>query len=158
MYLPKNSLVTQRGIEANPNQLHALREMLSPQNRREVQRLTSRIAVLNRFISRSTEKCLPFYHLLKANRESKWNEECENAFQELKNYLATKPVEGEPFYLYAAVSHATVSGVLVREDRGDQRPVFYISRSLVDAETRYPAMEKQALAVVSAARKLQPYF
>lgn len=53
-------LVTQRGIEANPDQLYALRDMPSPRNRREVQRLTGRIAALNRFISRSTDKCLSF--------------------------------------------------------------------------------------------------
>ena len=156
-------LVTQRGIEANPDQIRALREMPSPRNKREVQKLTGRIAALNRFISRSTDKCLPFYQLLKSNKESKWNDECEKAFRELKEYLAkppilAKPAIGEPLYLYVAVSHAGISGVLVREDRGDQKPVFYISKSLVDAETRYPAMEKLALAIVTSARKLRPYF
>ena len=47
---------------------------------------------------------------------------------------------------------------MVREESGDQKPIYYVSRSLVDAETRYPVMEKLALAVVTAARKLRPYF
>ena len=64
-------LVTQRGIQANPDQLNALRNMPSPRNRREVQRLTWRIAALNRFISRSSDKCLPFNSLLKANKKSR---------------------------------------------------------------------------------------
>ena len=100
---------------------------------------------------------------MRGNKKFEWTEKCEEAFKQLKQYLAeppvlAKPEMGEPLYLYVAVSHTAVIGVLVREERGDQKPVFYISRSLVDAETRYPAMEKLALAVVTAARKLRPYF
>ena len=51
-----------------------------------------------------------------------------------------------------------MSGVLIREDNGEHKPIYYVSRSLVDAETRYPVMEKLTLAVVTAARKLRPDF
>ncbi|XP_013739462.1 uncharacterized protein LOC106442308 [Brassica napus] len=156
-------LVTCRGIEANPKQISALIEMVSPRMKREVQRLTGRVAALNRFISRSTDKCLPFYNTLKGNKKFKWSEECEKAFQQLKRYLATppvlaKPVEGEPLFLYIAVSTTAVSGVLIREERGEQKPIFYISKTLLDAEARYRLMEKLAFAVVISARKLRPYF
>ena len=53
-------LVSFHGIEANPKQITALIKMASPRTKREVQRLTGRVAALNRFISRSTDKCLPF--------------------------------------------------------------------------------------------------
>ena len=125
-------LVTHRGIEANPKQIEAFLGMASPQNKREVQRLTGRVAALNRFISRSTDKCLAFYDVLRGNKKFEWTIRCEEAFQELKKYLATppilaKPVIGEPLYLYIAVSDTAVSGVLVREDRGEQKPIFYVS-------------------------------
>ncbi|XP_013617538.1 PREDICTED: uncharacterized protein LOC106324061 [Brassica oleracea var. oleracea] len=156
-------LVTCRGIKANPKQINALIEMASPKTKREVQRLTGRFAALNRFISRSTDKCLPFYDTLKGNKKFEWSEECEKAFQQLKRYLATspvptKPVEGEPLFMYMAVSTIAVSGVLIREERGEQKPIFYISKTLLDAETRYPLMEKLAFVVVTSARKLRPYF
>ena len=61
-------IVTQRGIEPNPKQITAIQDLPSPKNIREVQRLTGRIAALNRFILRSTEKCLPFYKLLRGNK------------------------------------------------------------------------------------------
>ena len=101
--------------------------------------------------------------LVKSLRENDHIGHLEECFKVLNKYLSTppilaKPVTGEPLYLYVAVSQAAVSGVLVREEQGDQRPIFYTSKSLVDAETRYPIMEKLALAVVSAARKLRPYF
>ena len=97
-----------------------------------MQRLTGRVATLNRFISRSTDKCLAFYDVLRGNKKFKWTTRCEEAFQELKKYLATppilaKPIIGEPLYLYVAVSDSAVSGVLVREDRGEQKPILYVS-------------------------------
>lgn len=62
-------VVTQRGIEASPKQISAILDLPSPKNSREVQRLTGRIAALNRFISRSTDKCLPFFELLRGNKK-----------------------------------------------------------------------------------------
>ncbi|KAF8113280.1 hypothetical protein N665_0052s0003 [Sinapis alba] len=56
------------------------------------------------------------------------------------------------------VSITAVSGVLIREERGEQKPIFYVSKTLLDVETRYPLMENLALAVVMSARKLRPHF
>lgn len=156
-------IVTQRGIEANPKQISAVLNLPSPKNSREVQRLTGRIAALNRFISRSTDKCLPFYDLLRGNKKFIWDERCEEAFTQLKQYLTTPPVLAKPdvgdvLSLYVAVSQAAVSSVLIKEDRGEQKPIFYTSRRMTGPETRYPTLEKMALAVVEAARKLRPYF
>jgi len=77
-------LVTHHGIEANPKQIEALLGMASPQNKREVQPLTGRVAAFNRFISRSTNKCLAFYDVFWGNKKFEWTTRCEEAFQELK--------------------------------------------------------------------------
>ncbi|XP_013616926.1 PREDICTED: uncharacterized protein LOC106323330 [Brassica oleracea var. oleracea] len=68
------------------------------------------------------------------------------------------PDIGDVLSLYVAVSQAAVSSVLIKEDRGEQNPIFYTSRCMTGPETRYPTLEKMALAVVEAARKLRPYF
>ncbi|XP_019089100.1 PREDICTED: uncharacterized protein LOC109127941 [Camelina sativa] len=157
-------IVTERGIEANPRQINAFLSMSSPRTLREVQRLNGRIVALNRFIYRSTDKCLPFYQLLrKGGKNFLWDAKCKEAFAQLKAYLSeppvlAKPEFGEPLFLYVAVSDSAVSGVLVREERGEQGPIFYISKSFTGTESRYPMMEKLALAVVTSARKLRPYF
>ncbi|KAF8081444.1 hypothetical protein N665_0886s0004 [Sinapis alba] len=132
-------------------------------NSREVQRLTGRIAGLNRFISRSTDKCLPFYDLLRGNKKFVWGERCEEAFDQLKLYLTTPPVlakpdKGDTLYLYVAVSTTAVSSVLVKQDWGEQMLIFYTSKRMTDAETRYSTLEKMALAMITSARKLRPYF
>ena len=67
-------MVSQRGIEANPNKIRAIMEMVPPRNVKEVQSLNGKIAALNRFVSRATDKCLPFFCMLKKSFE--WTTEC----------------------------------------------------------------------------------
>ena len=57
-------MVTYRGIEVNPNQVKAINSLQPPRNPKEVQKLTGMTAALNRFISRSTDMCRPFFQLL----------------------------------------------------------------------------------------------
>lgn len=154
-------MVSQRGIEANPEKVRAILEMEAPRTTKQLQQLTGRIAALNRFISRSTDKCLPFFKILR--KAFIWSEECEEAFKKLKEYLAnppllSRPTEGEILYLYLAVSPSAVSSVLVREDSGVQKPVYFTSKALHGAEERYPRIEKLAFALIISARRLRPYF
>ena len=99
---------------------------------------------------------------MRGNKKFTWDEKCEEAFTQLKQYLTTPPVltkpdVGDVLSLYVAVSPAAVSSVLIKEYRSEQKPIFYTSRSITGPETRYPTLEKMALAVVEAARKLRPY-
>ena len=64
----------------------------------------------------------------------------------------------EELYLYIAVSQAAVNMTLVRDEGDSQRSVYFISKAFRGAEERYPRMEKLAFALVTAARKLKPYF
>ena len=68
-------MVSQRGIEANPDKIRAIMEMAPPRNVKEVQSLNGKIAALNRFVSRATDKCLPFFRTLK--KSFKWTAECQ---------------------------------------------------------------------------------
>jgi hypothetical protein len=72
--------------------------------------------------------------------------------------LLSPSKQGEELYLYLAVSPTAVSSALVARRKGQQLPVYYTSRALRGAEERYPPMEKLAFALVTAARKLRPYF
>jgi len=156
-------IVTQRGIKANPKHITAILDLPRPKNTREVQRLTGRIAALNRFISISTDKCLPFYELLRENKRFVWDKKCEEVFNQLKHYLMkppvlSKPEVGDTLSIYIVVTSSVVSSVLIREDRGEQNHIFYISKRMTEPETRYPTLEKMALAIITSVRKLRPYF
>lgn len=92
-----------------------------------------------------------------------WTPECEKAFQGLTQHLSNLPrlaipKSGEHLYLYVASSSTAISAVLVQEERRELLPVYFFSRGLHDAELRYHPLEKLALALVYAARKLRPYF
>ncbi|KAM1957686.1 hypothetical protein ACFX15_003163 [Malus domestica] len=72
--------------------------------------------------------------------------------------LLSKPEVDDTLIIYLSVSASTVSFVLIRNDGNVERPVYYTSKALQDVETRYSNIEKLALALVMAARKLRPYF
>ena len=85
------------------------------------------------------------------------------AFQELKQYLShlpimSSPVVDEVLFAYIAVALYAISFVLIRVDSGIQRPVYYVSKSLNEAEVRYLQLEKGILTVIHATRKLPYYF
>ena len=157
-------MVTQRGTEANLAQLKAILESPAPSSRKGVQQLTGRLAALRRFISRFIDHLKPFFATLKGANQVRWNEECDQALVVIKCYLEEPPIlsspeAGETLFMYLAVLDVVVSTVLFKEgEEGRQRPVIFVSKSLVDAETRYNHLEQAALALRMAAKKLRLYF
>ncbi|PNX63328.1 hypothetical protein L195_g061572, partial [Trifolium pratense] len=102
-------MLTHRGIEANPEKCQAIIDMRSPTSVKEVQKLTGRIAALSRFLSCAGEKGFHFFTSQKKNERFSWTPECEEAFKQLKEFLAsppilTRPLPGNTLYLYLAVS------------------------------------------------------
>ena len=73
-------MVTHRGIEVNPDQIKAINNMQTPRNPKEVQKLTGMAAALNRFISRSANRCRPFFLLINKWKNFEWTKECAEAF------------------------------------------------------------------------------
>ncbi|GKV37355.1 hypothetical protein SLEP1_g45396 [Rubroshorea leprosula] len=132
-------MVSRRGIEVNPKKIKAIEEMKPPRSTKDVQRLAGRIAALHRFISKSADKCLPFFKVLRTTaqkdeagkpRKFNWTTECQVAFDELKAYLSSPPLltkaqEGEILYLCLEISDTAVSSVLIREMGKQQQPVYY---------------------------------
>jgi hypothetical protein len=113
-------LVLRKGIETNPDKIKALVEMQDLVSVKDVQKLTGRVAALNRFIARAAERSLPFFQVLRSTKNFQWSETQKQAFQELKDYLSnmTKlcpPGPRSPLLLYVSASNSAVSAVLVQE-------------------------------------------
>ena len=139
-------MLTERGIETNPDKCAAIIAMRSLTLVKEVQQLTGRMAALSRFISAGGEKEHPYFQCLKRNSRFAWTDECEAAFIKLKEYLATppvlcKPVADVPLRLYFTVTERAISSVLVQEQDQTQKPIYFVSKALQGAETRYQALE-----------------
>ena len=157
-------MVKPRGIEANPTQLKAILKSPTPTSKKEIQRLTGRLTALGRFIFCFTDRLKPFFATLRGTSRVEWNEECDHELIAIKQDLAeplilVSPGHGETLYLYFVASNIAVCAALFKEC-GDAklRPVFFVSKSLANAETRYTPLELATLALRTAARKLRPYF
>ena len=108
---------------------------------------------LNQFISQSMDRCRPFFLLMNKWKGFEWTEECALAFQQLKEYLFHPPIMSslemdEVLFAYITMAPHVVSLVLIRVDNGIQRLVYYMSKSLHEAEVRYLPLEKAILAMV----------
>ena len=95
--------------------------MSSPKKPKEVMSLVSRVAALSRFVSRATDRRVPFFDVLKESKRFEWTNKFEQAFQALKERLGllpflSKSIDGEKLYLYLVVSKEAVSAALVREE------------------------------------------
>jgi hypothetical protein len=99
---------------------------------------------------------------LKSDQEFRQSNEQQKAFEEVKEYMKAPPVlvppqKGEPFKLFklyiSADSH-TIGSALMQEFEGKERVIFYISRKLLDPETRYSPIEKLCLCLYFLAPSL----
>ncbi|XP_071714600.1 uncharacterized mitochondrial protein AtMg00860-like [Rutidosis leptorrhynchoides] len=103
-------LVTKQGIQANPKKIAAIENMTAPKTVKEVQSLTGKLAALTRFLSKATERKLPFFKTLKGCLKQSfiWTSEAKTVFQEMKKLLKTlptltSPIKGKILYLYVSV-------------------------------------------------------
>ncbi|CAL2238073.1 unnamed protein product [Prunus armeniaca] len=130
-------MISQRGIEANPEKIQAILYMTIPKTVKDIQSLTGRVAALTRFISKATDRCASFFKALKGSKRSiTWTVKCGQVFGELKAYISRAPLLSTP-------------------ESGD---VLTIYLSVSATAVRYPDIEKLAFALVVLARRLRPYF
>jgi len=130
----------------------AINKIVAPTNKTKLQYLIGKINFIRRFISNLSGKIRAFSPLLKlkADQEFVWGREQQSALDEIKNYLANPPVlippqQGQPFKLYLSTDGMAIGSALIQECEGKERVIYYLSRRLVDAETRYSAIEKLCL-------------
>jgi hypothetical protein len=160
-------LVSTKGIEANPSKIKAILRMEPPSTKKGAQRLAGRLVSLNIFISRSAERNLPFFEILKSAEVFQWGPAQQKAFEELKQYLIdlttlTPPAPGAPLLLFVVASYFAVSAALV-QDKLDgqakkQAPVYFVSEVLSPSKKNYTELEKVLYVVLMASRKLRHYF
>ncbi|CAN1293984.1 hypothetical protein LINPERPRIM_LOCUS22270 [Linum perenne] len=119
--------------------------------------------MINHFISRVANRCTPFFETLKNASKFAWDNKCNKAFEELKQFLVIAPVlaspkVGEELCLHIAIFVKAVRAVFIRKKDKCDQPIFYTSKTLVEAETRYLMFGKMSFILVCAAMKLRPYF
>jgi hypothetical protein len=154
-------LVHERGIEIGLKSQEAVRTMQPPTTKKELQRLIGKINFVRRFISNLSGRIEPFMGLVKTKSDDEfhWGAEQQQAFDDIKRYLTTPPVlvppqQDMPFYIYLSVADTSIASVAVQLYEGVEKVVFYLSRRMLDAETRYPEVEKLCLCLFFTCTKL----
>jgi hypothetical protein len=146
-------IISQSGIEPNPEKVTALERMGPIRDLKGVQKVLGCLAALIRFISPLGEKEMPLYRLLKKHERFSWTVEAQEALDKLKETLTrapilTPPEDDKPLYLYVAATTQVVSTVIMVEgiEEGHalpvQQPVYYIREVLFETKARYPQTQK----------------
>ncbi|KAL0347892.1 UNVERIFIED_CONTAM: hypothetical protein Scaly_1805200 [Sesamum calycinum] len=134
----------------NPIKIQAILYMKVKSKVNEIQRLTGRIAVLSRFISKSSKKSLPFFNVLRKAKSFKWGSECQSSFNEFKKYLEgfllVNPSLGDTLYFYISITSQIVSSVLLREKGGQQNPYTMSAKYSIGLRVVTPTSKKIGLS------------
>nr|GEZ62566.1 reverse transcriptase domain-containing protein [Tanacetum cinerariifolium] len=154
------------GLRVCPDKVEAVLDLSFPKCLKDVQKLNGKLASLNRFLSKSAEKSLPFFKTLKKctkKSDFQWTAKAEVALKEMKQLIAelpmlTAPKEKKELIMYLAAAKEAINAVLMTERDGKQIPIYFVSRALQGPEINYTPMEKLILALVSASKRLKRYF
>jgi hypothetical protein len=154
-------LVHKGGIEIGLKSQEAVSTMVTPTTKRELQQLIGKINFVRMFISNLSGWIEPFMELvkIKSNEEFRWGAEQQQTFEEIKEYLSkphvlVPPQQDMPFYVYLSVGDTSFASVVIQVHDNKERIVFYLSRRMLDAETRYPDIEKLCLCLFFTCTKL----
>src|SRR3954464_10723247 len=131
-------IVSQRGIEVNPEKIKAILNINRSTCLKDIQRLTGCVAVVSRFISGLGEKALPLYKLLKKADKFMWTDEADAALKRLKEILSSAPILAatepmEPMLIYMLATNRVINIVILVQRKepgheyGVQRLVYYVS-------------------------------
>ena len=124
-------IVSKKGIEVNPDKIQAIQNLPPPHIQREVWGFFSRLNYISRFISQISTKCDPIFKLLKKHNSWEWTEECQIAFDKVKDYLSTPPIlvpsiPRKPFILYLTVHEKSMGCVLGQHDETKKKKAWHL--------------------------------
>ncbi|XP_037495105.1 uncharacterized protein LOC119370628 [Jatropha curcas] len=150
-------MVRRKGIEIDPSKAKAILEMPAPRTEKEVRGFLGRLQYISRFINQLADTCGPIFKLLRKGVAVKWNEDCQAAFDQVKQYLLSPPVLqpprlGKPLLLYLSVTEEAMGAILAQqaEDTRIENAVYYLSKRMLEYELKYNKIEKLCLALAEA--------
>ncbi|XP_027157539.1 uncharacterized protein LOC113759173 [Coffea eugenioides] len=157
-------IVSKKGIEIDPAKIKAIRDMPVPKTQKDVKSFLGKINFIGRFIGQLTATCEPLFKLLRKNVPLYWNEECQQAFDKIKDYLLHPPVlvppkPGRPLIMYLSVLDGAVGCVLGQHDESGRKEqaIYYLSKKFTQYEANYSFIEKSCCALAWATQKLRHY-
>ena len=110
-------IINERGIEVDPDKIKAILDMPAPRIEREVRGFLGRLQYISRFLARLTDICEPIFRLLRKSQPTIWDDQCQRAFERIREYLLSPPVlvpptPSRPLLLYLSVSDIALGCML----------------------------------------------
>nr|XP_027093622.1 uncharacterized protein LOC113714023 [Coffea arabica] len=157
-------IVSKKGIEIDPAKIKAIRDMPVPKTQKDVKSFLGKINFIGRFIAQLTATCEPLFKLLKKNVSLHWNEECQQAFDKIKDYLLHPPVlvppkSGRPLIMYLSMLDGAIGCVLGQHDDSGRKEqaIYYLSKKFTQYEAHYSFIEKSCCTLAWVTQKLRHY-
>jgi hypothetical protein len=156
-------VISEEGIQPDSDKINRVQMFPIPKNIKELQSFLGLASYYRRFIKDFAEIAAPLHALLHKNIKFQWNDEADQAFNQLKECLTTAPIMAYPnskkiFILYTDASTTGLGAVLAQnDDNGRERVIAYASRALNNAEKNYAITELEGLAVVWGTKKFRHY-
>ena len=137
-------MVSQRGIEVDLEKIKVIVEMKPPRIEKEIREFLGRIQYISRFIAQLIMTCEPIFRLLKKEVPTVWNEQCQKAFEKIKNYLMkppilVPPIPKKPLLLYLTTTDTAMGALLAQylEETRKENVIYYISKKMLPYEEKY---------------------
>lgn len=150
--------ITSEGVLPDPSKCEAIKNIQTPQNKKDIERLLGMIQYLSKHIPGCSIVTEPLRELLKRDNEFQWNVEQQNALDKIKNALVNPPMLNhfnieKPLIVSCDASQSGCAAVLLQENK----PVAYMSRAFTVTQKGYAQIEKEMLAILMACEKFHQY-
>ena len=154
----RGHIISNKGIEAGKEKIEMISKPPSPTNVKTVRQFLGHADFYRRFIMDFTKITKPLYKLLEKHAKFLWDQDCQRSFDELKAYLTTAPIVRAPnwelpFEVMCDASYLAIGAVLRQREEGKPYVVYYVRKTLNQAQRNYTTTEKELLAVVYALDK-----
>uniref|UniRef100_A0A2N9ENL2 RNA-directed DNA polymerase n=1 Tax=Fagus sylvatica TaxID=28930 RepID=A0A2N9ENL2_FAGSY len=157
-------LVHQCGIDVDPARASAIATIKPPTTHKEMKSFLGKLLYIRRFIPGLATVTSTFAPLSKKGAPFHWSTKCQEAFEKVQDIMTKLPtvcasISGKPFRLYLTSNSQAIGALIAQEnDNGVEQPIYYVSRTLKDAESRYSGVERSCLALIYASQRLRHYF
>ncbi|XP_070008438.1 uncharacterized protein [Nicotiana sylvestris] len=159
-----NFIVSRRGIELDPSKIKSIRDLPPSKNKKEVMRFLGRFNYISRFIAQLTTTCEPIFKLLTKDASIKWMDDCQKAFDRIKDYLSkphilVPPELDRPLFLYLSMMDNSFGCVLGQHDATckKEHAIYYLSKKFTNYEVKHTLLERTCCALTWVDQKLRYY-